>query len=225
VTIATVSTGSAGPTAWEEAYQRFETPEQEQRKFIRRLRTVGAHRWSRELSVVEVCSGRGNGLVAWQRLGFEHVCGVDLSPALVVRSAVRTRSVIGDACRMPILTASRDVAIVQGGLHHLPTFLDVRAALAEMRRVLKPDGRVVIIEPWATPFLHLVHFISERKLARRLSNTLDAFAAMTDEERPTYEAWLSRPSDILDAIRAEFEGLLIRRRYGKLVFLGRPRLS
>jgi len=51
-------------TAWEKAYQRFETPGQEQRKFRSRLRSLGVHRWSRTSSVLEICSGRGNGLIA-----------------------------------------------------------------------------------------------------------------------------------------------------------------
>jgi hypothetical protein len=64
--------------------------------------------------------------------------------------------------------------------------------------------------------------VTERKIARAMSTTLDAFAAMTEEERPTYKAWLGRPAQILDAIRVEFEPLLMRERWGKLVFLGRP---
>ena len=118
-------------TAWEVAYQRFETPEQERRKFLRRLRSLGAHRWDRRTGVLEICSGRGSGLVAWRALGFRDVYGVDLSVALVMASDRHGSSVVGDARRLPFRTASRDVAIVQGGLHHLPEFDDVRAALAE----------------------------------------------------------------------------------------------
>jgi ubiquinone/menaquinone biosynthesis C-methylase UbiE len=209
-------------TAWEEAYQRFETPADERRKFVRRLRRLGVHRWNRESKVLEICSGRGNGVVAWRHLGFPNVVGVDLSLALVERSTCRRHCLVGDARRLPIRTASQDVAVVQGGLHHLPSIDDVREALAEMQRVLRPDGRVIIIEPWATPFLQVVHFVTERRFARALSSRLDAFAAMTDHERPTYEAWLSRPQPILAAVAAQFETLVLRRRLGKLVFLGRP---
>jgi ubiquinone/menaquinone biosynthesis C-methylase UbiE len=212
-------------TAWEEAYQRFETPGQEQRKFIRRLRRLGVHRWNRESRVLEICSGRGNGLAAWRRLGFANVSGVDLSRALVERSACRQQCIVGDARRLPVRTASQDVAVVQGGLHHLFSLEDVHAALDEMRRVLKPDGRAIIIEPWSTPFLRLVHFVTERRLVRALSSRLDAFAAMTDAERPTYEAWLGRPQPIRAGVTTRFEAIVLRQRLGKLVFLGRPRAS
>jgi ubiquinone/menaquinone biosynthesis C-methylase UbiE len=210
------------PTAWEEAYQRFETPEEERRKFNRRLRRLGAHRWNRGSKVLEICCGRGNGVVVWRRLGFSNAVGVDLSLALIERSACRPHSLVGDARRLPIHTASQDVAVVQGGLHHLASLDDVYVALAEMRRVLKPDGRAIIIEPWPTPFLRVVHFVTERWVVRALSSRLDAFAAMTEHERPTYEAWLSRPQAILAAVTAQFDAIVIRRRLGKLVFLGRP---
>lgn len=210
-------------SAWELAYQRFETPEQERRKFIRRLRSLGVDRWDRRASVLEICSGRGNGLVAWRQLGFRNVTGVDLSPALVEASELRRSCIVGDARWLPIRTASRDVAIVQGGLHHLPHLDDVGTALAEIHRVLKPDGRVIIIEPSLTPFLRVVHFVSERSLARAMSRKLDAFAAMTDEERPTYERWLTRGEPSVEALTARFERILLRRRWGKVVFLGRPR--
>lgn len=210
-------------SAWERAYQRFETPEQERRKFIRRLRSLGVDRWDRRASVLEICSGRGNGLVAWRQLGFHNVTGVDLSPALVEASELRRSCVVGDARWLPIRTASRDVAIVQGGLHHLPQLEDVGTALAEMHRVLKPDGRIIVIEPSLTPFLRVVHFVTERPLARAMSGKLDAFAAMTDEERPTYERWLARGEPGFEALTARFEPMLLRRRWGKVVFLGRPR--
>jgi len=209
-------------TPWEEAYQRFETPAEERRKFIRRLRRLGVSRWNRNWRILEICSGRGNGLLAWQELGFPHVVGADLSLALLERSESRGRSLVGDARCLPVRTSSQNVAIVQGGLHHVGSLDDVRAALREMRRVLVPGGLVIIIEPWPTLFLRGVHLVAERKIMRALSQKLDAFAAMTDEERPTYESWLSRPDAILAAITADFEAMMIRRRFGKLVFLGRP---
>ena len=118
-------------TPWEDAYQRLETPAEERRKFIRRLRRLGVQHWSRDAKVIEVCSGRGNGILAWQQLGFSHVIGVDLSPALIDRSACRSRGIVGDARHLPVATASHDVVIVQGGLHHLPSMHDVRLALSE----------------------------------------------------------------------------------------------
>jgi ubiquinone/menaquinone biosynthesis C-methylase UbiE len=213
---------AATPTRWEQAYQRFETPEEEIHKFTARLRDVGAHEWDRSSSVVEVCSGRGNGLAAWRRLGFDRVYGVDLSLALVATGRPAGCCALGDARMLPVLTSSVDVVVIQGGLHHLDGFADIERALDEMSRILRPGGRVVIVEPWNTPFLMFVHWVTRRRLARAFAPKIDALATMIEEERATYEAWLSAPVPILAALRSRFVPILMRRRRGKLVLLGRP---
>jgi ubiquinone/menaquinone biosynthesis C-methylase UbiE len=213
---------TVGSTRWESAYQAFETPAEEQRKFLSRLRRIGADRWDRTARVVEICAGRGSGLRAWHALGFHNVIGVDLSPALVAAHIGPGRCVLGDARSLPLPTYSQDVAIVQGGLHHLATFEDVDLALAEMRRVVVPNGRVVIIEPWLTPFLHVVHALSELQPVRRLVPKVDAFATMTEEESETYFRWLNAPDDLLALIRRHIEPGILWRRWGKLTVVGAP---
>jgi ubiquinone/menaquinone biosynthesis C-methylase UbiE len=205
---------------WERAYQAFETPEQEVAKFLGRLRDIGADRWDRSSHVLEVCSGRGNGLRAWASLGFSDVIGVDYSYALVAGHHGPGRCVLGDARALPLESGSRDVVAVQGGLHHLFSFEDVDRALAEMCRILAPGGRLIIIEPWLTTFLSVVHAVSEQPLARRLWPKLDAFEMMREEERETYERWLNAPDEILAIIRRHVAPQLLRQRWGKLVVVG-----
>jgi len=47
---------------WEAAYLRFESPEEEIRKFVRRLTRLGAPQWPRDAEIVELFCGRGNGV-------------------------------------------------------------------------------------------------------------------------------------------------------------------
>jgi len=209
-------------TRWELAYQAFETPEEEVRKFVGRLRSIGADAWDRRSRIVEICSGRGSGLRAWHSLGFRDVIGVDLSPALVAADTGPGRCILGDARVLPLGSGSRDVAIVQGGLHHLATFADVALALAEMKRVVVPDGRVVIIEPWQTPFLRAVHLLSEQQVLRRLIPKVDAFATMTEEESETYFRWLNAPDELLELISRHVSPVILRKRWGKLTVVGTP---
>jgi ubiquinone/menaquinone biosynthesis C-methylase UbiE len=57
--------------------------------------------------------------------------------------------------------------VVQGGLHHLPELpRDLDKTLLEIKRVLRPQGRFVIVEPWHTPFLRIVHAFCNFSLAR-----------------------------------------------------------
>ena len=215
------STNTLAPSPWEAAYLRFETPDQEIRKFVKRLAELGAHQWPREGHVVELFCGRGNGLRALARLGFTNIEGIDLSPALAAQYSGPGKVVVGDCRKLPYADESKDVLIVQGGLHHLPSLpADLEAALAEARRVLRPGGLFCAVEPWLTPFLSVVHTICEIRVARRLSGKLDALATMIDHERQTYEQWLRQPQVVLDLLRRFFVPQRQFLSWGKLYFIG-----
>lgn len=210
-------TAPASPDAWGDAYLRFETPAQEIRKFQRRLLRIGAASWPRDARIVELFCGRGNGLNALAGLGFTRVQGLDLSLRLVAEYEGSCTVSVADCRAMPLADASVDVAIVQGGLHHLPVLPDdLDRTLAEVRRVLAPGGRFVAVEPWRTPFLDVVHWWCDRRVARRAWPKLDALATMIEHERDTYDAWLGQPRLVLGVLRRWFPSARVRTGWGKV---------
>lgn len=211
-------------SAWEAAYLRFESPEQEIDKFRQRLVRLGADQWSRDATVVELFCGRGAALRAWEQLGFSRLEGVDLSERLLRQYQGLARRYVCDARDLPFDSASRDIVAVQGGLHHLEQLpQDLDRTLAGVARVLGPGGLFVAVEPWLTPFLRAVHAISEIKAVRRALPKIDAFATMVEHERSTYEGWLHSPELVLQLLRKHFQPKLLRIRLGKLEFVGRRR--
>jgi SAM-dependent methyltransferase len=212
--------------AWEDAYVRFETPQEEIRKFQRRLRVLGADRWPKDSAIVELFCGRGNGLTALQQLGFTRVLGVDLSPRLATMYRDRSRCLVGDCRQLPLATASHDVALVQGGLHHLPELpQDLEQVVAEVRRVLRPGGIFVVVEPWLTPFLHVVHHVGCSAPGRRLWPKMDALATMIEHERETYAQWLRQPAVIAQILGGRLDPVMKQTGWGKLLFVGRKRVA
>lgn len=212
------------PDPWEAAYLRLETPEEEIRKFIGRLNRLGARQWPRDADIVELFCGRGNGMVALQRLGFSRLEGVDLSPRLIAQYKGSANCIVADCRKLPFDDRSKDALIVQGGLHHLPNLpADLDQTFSEMQRVLRKGGRAVFVEPWRTPFLDFVHFVSEVPIVRRLSAKMDAFATMVENEIPTYRQWLSQPEVIKEIARAYFVPVYESCGWGKWNFLGTPR--
>ena len=205
---------------WEAAYQRFETPDQERAKFLHRLRTLGVHEWDRQLRVIELFCGRGNGLAVWQELGFERVEGLDLSADLLAEYDSPCRTHVGDARSVPFPDNSFDVVSIQGGLHHLELMDDLSDTLQEIRRILQPGGRLLLVEPWHTPFLRFVHACCRFRFLRRCWSKLDALATMIDLERTTYFDWLSRPQQILTELRAIAQPDWQRFGWGKMHFVG-----
>ncbi|MEN1681252.1 MAG: class I SAM-dependent methyltransferase [Planctomycetota bacterium] len=209
---------------WEAAYERFETPQQEVAKFRGRLRWFGAHRWERSLRVVELFCGRGNGLVAWRQLGFENLEGADLSEQLLRQYDGPAKCYVADCRKLPFEDGTRDVISVHGGLHHLPDLpADVAQTLDEASRVLRPGGRLLVVEPWNTPFLHLVHGLSAQPMARRAWSKLDAFQQLYEHEQATYDNWRSRPEELLGLFEDRFEIERLSTTWGKLRLLGRKR--
>ncbi len=212
------------PDPWEAAYLRFETPEQEIQKFLARLNRLGARQWPRDAEIVELFCGRGSGLIALQRLGFTRLEGVDLSPRLLAQYKGSAKCTVADCRKLPFPDRSKDVLIVQGGLHHLPTLPDdLDQTFSEMQRVLRKDARVVFVEPWRTPFLTFVHFVSALPAVRRLSNKMDAFATMIEHEIRTYQQWLGHPELIKKIVRTHFVPLQESFAWGKWNFLGTPK--
>jgi ubiquinone/menaquinone biosynthesis C-methylase UbiE len=211
------------PDPWEAAYLRFETPAEEIKKFIERLTRLGVLQWPRDAEIVELFCGRGNGLIALQRLGFTRIEGVDLSPRLLAQFKGSAKCTLADCRKLPFANRSKDFLIVQGGLHHLPTLPDdLDQTFSEMQRVLRKDSRVIFVEPWRTPFLTFVHFISEIPPVRRISSKMDAFATMTQYELRTYEQWLGQPELIKKIARAHFVPVHEHFSWGKWNFVGTP---
>ncbi|HKW61024.1 MAG TPA: class I SAM-dependent methyltransferase [Candidatus Acidoferrum sp.] len=222
--IKTKAREALAPDPWEAAYLRFETPEEEIRKFIGRLNRLGARQWPRNAEIVELFCGRGNGLVALQRLGFTRLEGVDLSPRLIAQYDGSANCIVADCRKLPFDDRSKDVLIVQGGLHHLPNLpVDLDQTFSEMQRVLRKDGLVVFVEPWRTPFLEFVRFVSELQMVRRLSGKMDAFATMVENELRTYRQWLSQPELIKKIAHSHFVPIQESIAWGKWNFVGTPR--
>ena len=79
------------------------------------------------------------------------IVGVDVTPALLELGADRLREAgitnvlleEGNATELPFLDASFDLVMCRGAMHH---FADPGAAVAEMARVCKDGGRVVVAD-------------------------------------------------------------------------------
>ena len=98
--------------------------------------------------LLEVGSGEGGNLF---HLGPRHdlTVGVDLSlskAALATTSIPWARFVCADALRLPFPDGLFDRVLCRDVLHHLETDRR-RDAVAELYRVCRPDGEVVVIEP------------------------------------------------------------------------------
>jgi SAM-dependent methyltransferase len=211
-------------TKWEQAYRRFETPEQEVRKFTTRLKKLGVDRIPRDGLVAELFCGRGNGLVALERLGFRRLVGVDLSPSLLSQYAGSAKRIVGDCRDLRFERESLSLIVIQGGLHHLPDLRrDLPRVLDQIHRNLTPEGQLILVEPWNDLFLRTVHSITLKTPAGRLVPKLDALRTMIELERQTYFPWLSDSEFVNAEITSRFDPSVSQIRFGKFLFSGCPK--
>ncbi len=98
--------------------------------------------------VVDVCTGTGDLALALLRRMDVKLVGVDFSLPMLRRAGTKSRAgrmglVQGDALDLPLRTAAADGAMVAFGVRN---FQDVDRGLGELARVLRPGGRLVILE-------------------------------------------------------------------------------
>jgi demethylmenaquinone methyltransferase/2-methoxy-6-polyprenyl-1,4-benzoquinol methylase len=137
------------------------------RRFVARSLRLGA-----QAKVLDVATGTGDLALAVEGLRQKPlVVGLDLVPAMLVpaqkkqrQSGARLALLAGDGTRLPFAEATFDAVTIAFGIRNIPRRV---AALAEMARVLKPGGRVYVLE-FTAPQGALVRAIYLRYLSRLL---------------------------------------------------------
>jgi demethylmenaquinone methyltransferase/2-methoxy-6-polyprenyl-1,4-benzoquinol methylase len=110
--------------------------------------------------VLDACCGTGDLAVAANKAGAAGVVGLDFSERMLERArrkAPELEFVQGDVLALPFEDASFESAVVGFGVRNVE---DLEGAIKELRRVLRPGGRVGILEittprGWLAPFYKL----------------------------------------------------------------------
>jgi demethylmenaquinone methyltransferase / 2-methoxy-6-polyprenyl-1,4-benzoquinol methylase len=122
---------------------------------MNRVMTVGLDRSWRRLAVeavvqpgdrvLDACCGTGDLAIAAEREG-GHVTGLDFSPAMLVRARRKSDTITwleGDMLALPFDDGAFDAATVGFGVRNVA---DLEQGVAELRRILRPGGRLAILE-------------------------------------------------------------------------------
>lgn len=105
----------------------------------------------RKLQVLDISTGTGNSLFrhGWMKLNAEYT-GLDLSETMLAqcqqfmtKQQVPIDLVIGDATNLPFGDRVFDIVMNYGAING---YSDIRKALAEMRRVVKPGGLMLFLD-------------------------------------------------------------------------------
>jgi SAM-dependent methyltransferase len=101
-------------------------------------------------TIVDVGCGTGRALPALRGVAGDRgtVIGIDVTPEMLTVAASQCGGehhlVMADARYLPLATASADVIFAAGLIQHLP---DPGAGLAELARITRPGGKMIIFHP------------------------------------------------------------------------------
>ena len=128
--------------------------------------------------IIDICCGTGTltVMLAQRLAGAGEVMGIDLSSRLLnlARKKQKPEGVTfleGDAQKIPFSWGHFHKGVICGALHEMPREVR-RRVMAEAHRVIKPNGRIVVVE----------HNNPEKKWRRSLFDFLERF----NPEYPTY---------------------------------------
>jgi demethylmenaquinone methyltransferase/2-methoxy-6-polyprenyl-1,4-benzoquinol methylase len=123
--------------------------------------------------ILDVATGTADLAIAAMRVQPEHITGVDISEGMLAlgRKKIAERGLTqtislqqADSENLPFADASFEAVMVSFGVRN---FENLQAGLKEMRRVLKPNGIVIILEfskPQTFPIKQLFNFYFHRIL-------------------------------------------------------------
>ena len=162
--------------------------------------------------VLDVACGPGLVACAFAR-AVRHVVGIDVTPAMLARArevaqgqqVTNVEWHCGDVTPLPFADGSFTVVVSRFAFHHFP---EPAAVLAEMRRVCRPGGRVVVVDLLASPdpakaaAFHRMEVLRDPSHARALPLT-ELRALFPGEGLPP-------PQEILYGMDVELDAVLAR---------------
>jgi len=153
--------------------------------------------------ILDLAAGTGASSVSLARSGAE-VVAADFSPGMIAEGRRRHGGIPNltfeqaDATALPFDDDAFDTVTISFGLRNV---VEPRKALAEMRRVTKPGGRLVICEfshPTSKAFAGLYGFYNNRVLpvaAKAVSTNAEAYDYLNESirdwpDQPTLASWM-----------------------------------
>lgn len=101
----------------------------------------------RQTPVADIACGDGGGLFHLRRLGFTNVVGVDLHPAKAARAEQFAYPVVVSDMHHLNGIPSRSIGVVYSS-HTLEHAYNPSQVISEFRRILKPDGLLLVVLPY-----------------------------------------------------------------------------
>lgn len=140
---------------WTHVYSDPRQHERRQAQMQQKLQRLGVLDAERNASIYDLCCGMGEALTTLHGMGFRNLHGIDITPYPKLQSEKRFTFTVSDVCSLPVPDQHADWALSIHALHHLETADNVKKFVDECWRILKPGGRLAIIDFPSSPQIRL----------------------------------------------------------------------
>lgn len=152
------------------------------RSFVVRLSRLYELIPEKNSSILDVGCGSGYFIREFYSKGYHRICGIEPDTALTANMPSGIADIRNDkAGKIGFPDATFDAVFVYGVMHHLKGVEDYAAACREIDRVLKPGGRLFMMEPGRLWMITMVEFTT--RLLGPFSAVFLALRDALEEER------------------------------------------
>ncbi len=190
-------------SAWHRAYSNTQLVARRMSSHKRKLIQLGAIALPRNARILDLCCGKGEALKILHDEGFVNLWGSDITIDEDLAKEPWVRLEASDACALPYESGSFDAVICMHSLHHLGGVVRIGKTFAECSRVLKPGGRLMVLDHYDSPQLRAAFWGLKKPWLTWPTAGLRSFRLQHEEEWPYMYEYL----DSWHAVRAMFRSL------------------
>lgn len=156
---------------------------------------MGASSLPTSVTWLDLGAGDGNVVPAISALGVDRIVALEYQAELLDVCPPDAARVVGSADRIPLHDASIGVTVAMDVLHHL-TSRQLDHTLAELARVTRPGGHVLVCEPAPTKLRSALQVALMSRLSELSSYTRNK-RRMVELEADTLVPWLEDEPELV----------------------------
>jgi len=188
---------------WKQAYRDPQLIARRRRKHATKLNRLGILDWDRNVPTLDLCCGTGEVLRILRDGGFSALHGTDVTVDDALRSEPGIQTEISDSRKLPYADGTFGQILCLHSLHHLGGVDGIAAALKEAYRVLKPEGRLALVDHFDSKQLRLAFWLCRQPWFAWPTSGLRSFRSQLNEEWPYLSVYLDAWPDVRKLVNDE----------------------
>lgn len=188
--------------AWAHVYGSAYEVRRRRRLLRRKLRRLGLFDEPRSSCILDLCCGHGEALDVMHEHGFRDLAGLDWEVDPATAADPRFKILAGDALHSSLGDETYDIITCLHAVHHFATSDNVRRFICEAFRLLKPGGRLYIIDFESSIWLRMVLWLFRVNRVWLGSRFLSNQSSLVREEWPFLRKYLEQWDEIRERLGA-----------------------